>query len=357
MSETKMEGQHLVNICVVDAETVADEYGTPSLPHLCCAVRTLQDHGLKVIVLSKDLNLDLSEVQQVSEEHVLGVNKDHLRIIRAFNLGFVDTIRIAAEWEAFYVTNANLRDIETDWRLNMKTQSWLRANHPELHVSFSFDAGVFYPSFANGVIPGTFCIGKSTSPAAPSSGKLEDWVCDFEEPAMAVKAVKCQGTVQKVLAIFGLDEKDPLLQAASRLCSDFAVEEAGLHDFEAYWTCQTNENIIKRWKHGQVQTDWVRKVLLSCLWLTKPYNMSATCEEVEFMRDWRYPVQIPWESLAHVVHVVAGDLTGLWVLGVGSRKQVRRRAGKLALAVMEKARRISKESNMKMLLEAEGSNI
>ena len=44
----------------------------------------------------------------------------------------------------------------------------------------------------------------------------------------------------------------------------------------------------------------------------------------------------PWrsEGMPHVVHFV-GDWEGYWVLGIGSRKQVRKRAGKLALALME----------------------
>ncbi|CAK9112888.1 Uncharacterized protein SCF082_LOCUS52338 [Durusdinium trenchii] len=294
VTQLKTQEPEPVSVCVLDAETVSDSHvGTDQtgdsfntrLCRLCYAIQKLQESDLSVIVVSEE---DIKDPLRAVSDKFLQIDMKRLLYIKAYNAGYIDTIRTAADYEAFYATNADLREIDADWRIPPKIQRWLRENQ-ELHVSFSFDAsGAFHPHFAQGVIPGFYSI--SIAPTTPaycggSARDLDGWTSDFGDPQIALRAVMCGENKHKVLALFALDEKDPLLQMSFTLSSKFSVEE------------------------------------------------------VEFMRDWQYPVRVPgqWEGLPHVVHVVAGDLKGLWVLGVGSRKVTRRRAGKLALAVMEKA--------------------
>lgn len=318
---------HRVSVVVLDAETVGP-LGTPTyskvepkdpdrtkkILQLCRAIRTFQDLGLHVIVMThRDIR---NEIEQTYESE-MNIQMGHFLCMKAYNPGFVDTITLAIEYEAFYVTAADLSNLQDDWRFPKKSKAFLR-NNPELSVSFTCDNGQFQPIFAPGVVPGDFCIEidepftfgsqpkseMAGSNDAGDSGKgyqgtngtngtnIPDWPSgwstDHTSPELAVLAVDCDGERRPVLAMYGA-EKDKLLQSALSLCSG--------------------------WNLG----------------------------EVEYMKDWKYPVRSPWKelngggNLPHVVYVKRDGGEGLWAIGVSSRKKTRQRAAKLALFVLEKA--------------------
>lgn len=228
-----MEEPEPVSVCVLDAETVSDSHvGTDQtgdsfntrLCRLCYAIQKLQESDLSVIVVSEE---DIKDPLRAVSDKFLQIDMKRLLYIKAYNAGYIDTIRTAADYEAFYATNADLREIDADWRIPPKIQRWLRENQ-ELHVSFSFDAsGAFHPHFAQGVIPGFYSI--SIAPTTPaycggSARDLDGWTSDFGDPQIALRAVMCGENKHKVLALFALDEKDPLLQMSFTLSSKFSVE-------------------------------------------------------------------------------------------------------------------------------------
>lgn len=325
---------HRVSVVVLDAETVGplgtptyakvepkDPYRTTKILQLCKAIRTFQDLGLHVIVMThRDIR---NEIEETCESE-MNIQMGHFLCMKAYNPGFVDTITLAIEYEAFYVTAADLSNLQDDWRFPRKSKAFLR-NNPELSVSFTCDNGQFQPIFAPGVVPGNFCIEidepeRGSQPKSEMAGSYagdagkgypstngdvgkgypstngssipdwpSGWSTDHTSPELAVLAVDCDGERRPVLAMYGAEEKDKLLQSASSLCS--------------------------AWNLG----------------------------EVEFMKDWKYPVRSPWKdvngggNLPHVVYVKREGGEGLWAIGVSSRKKTRQRAAKLALFVLEKA--------------------
>jgi len=254
---------HRVSVVVLDAETVGP-LGTPTyskvepkdpdrtkkILQLCRAIRTFQDLGLHVIVMThRDIR---NEIEQTYESE-MNIQMGHFLCMKAYNPGFVDTITLAIEYEAFYVTAADLSNLQDDWRFPKKSKAFLR-NNPELSVSFTCDNGQFQPIFAPGVVPGDFCIEidepftfgsqpkseMAGSNDAGDSGKgyqgtngtngtnIPDWPSgwstDHTSPELAVLAVDCDGERRPVLAMYGA-EKDKLLQSALSLCSGWNLGE------------------------------------------------------------------------------------------------------------------------------------
>ena len=309
---------------VIDAETVGAESaitgGTPdadssaplNIRRLCTTIQDLQDKGLHVIVVSKQ---DIREAIEKEALTFLNVEMGHFLCLKSYNPGFIDTIRIAIDYEAFYVTAADLSCLQSDWRFPRKSKEFLLAN-PGLHVPFHFDSDSFSPNFAEGVQPGKFQAlveeqeseepkispsktssrishseawidGDDGGKAVPSSPD-HNWFTDTALPEIAVCNVQCKGKRHTVLAILGGDDKDPLLQQAALLCNAFSISE------------------------------------------------------VEFMRDWDFKVKTPWQqegtgNLPHVIHnEIRPDGDFLWAIGVSSKKKTRQRAGKLAFFVANK---------------------
>ena len=312
---------------VIDAETVgaestrtgetlhdADSSAPLNIRRLCTTIQDLQDKGLHVIVVSKQ---DIREAIEKEALTFLHVEMGHFLCLKSYNPGFIDTIRIAIDYEAFYVTAADLSCLQSDWRFPRKSKEFLLAN-PGLHVPFHFDSDSFSPKFAEGVQPGKFQAlvqeqeseeprispgsKSSTSKishseawidgedakmgkAVPSSPN-DNWFTDPALPEIAVCNVLCNGKRHTVLAILGGDDKDPLLQQAAQLCASFSISE------------------------------------------------------VEFMRDWDFKVKTPWQgngNLPHVIHnEIRPDGEFLWAIGVNSKKKTRQRAGKLAFFVANK---------------------
>lgn len=104
---------HRVSVVVLDAETVGP-LGTPTyskvepkdpdrtkkILQLCRAIRTFQDLGLHVIVMThRDIR---NEIEQTYESE-MNIQMGHFLCMKAYNPGFVDTITLAIEYEAFYV--------------------------------------------------------------------------------------------------------------------------------------------------------------------------------------------------------------------------------------------------------------
>jgi len=317
---------YTVTEVVIDAETVGAEStitgGTPhdadssaplNIRRLCTTIQDLQDKGLHVIVVSKQ---DIREAIEKEALTFLNVEMGHFLCLKSYNPGFIDTIRIAIDYEAFYVTAADLSCLQSDWRFPRKSKEFLLAN-PGLHVPFHFDSdGFFSPNFAEGVQPGKFQAlveeqeseepkispsktssrishseawidGDDGGKAVPSSPD-HNWFTDTALPEIAVCNVQCKGKRHTVLAILGGDDKDPLLQQAALLCNAFSISE------------------------------------------------------VEFMRDWDFKVKTPWQqegtgNLPHVIHnEIRPDGDFLWAIGVSGKKKTRQRAGKLAFFVANK---------------------
>jgi len=307
---------------VIDAETVgaestiagetphdADSSAQLNIRRLCTTIQDLQDKGLHVIVVSKQ---DIREAIEKEALTFLNVEMGHFLCLKSYNPGFIDTIRIAIDYEAFYVTAADLSCLQSDWRFPRKSKEFLLAN-PGLHVPFHFDSDSFSPNFAEGVQPGKFQAfveeqeseEQRISPSKTSSrishseawidgdgGKAvpsspDNWFRDTALPEIAVCNVQCKGKRHTLLAILG-DDKDPLLRQAALLCNSFSISE------------------------------------------------------VEFMRDWEFKVKTPWQQdgngvLPHVIHnEIRPDGDFLWAIGVSSKKQTRQRAGKLAFFVANK---------------------
>ena len=177
--------------------------------------------GLFVLLVAKK---DLKEgILRVADEETMPL--DDFLCVKSYNASFVDTIAIAVEYEAFYVTEI-LSDLQSDWRFPRKSKAFLKAN-PELHVDFSYDSTGFHVRFADGVEVGEFTVTAAESPKiAGSHHQLPDgWISDgCGSPELAVVAVDCDGRRQTVLAILGV-EKEPLLQQAASLCSQFNFGE------------------------------------------------------------------------------------------------------------------------------------
>ena len=116
-------------------------------PFKICKIRVLH-----VIVVSKQ---DIREAIEKEALTFLNVEMGHFLCLKSYNPGFIDTIRIAIDYEAFYVTAADLSCLQSDWRFPRKSKEFLLAN-PGLHVPFHFDSDSFSPNFAEGVQPGKF---------------------------------------------------------------------------------------------------------------------------------------------------------------------------------------------------------
>ena len=283
-------GPHTVSVCVLDANTVGME---GSLLRLCSAIRKLQGYGLSVVLVSRE------DISDAVEAEVLTLDMDRLLYFKAFNPGNVDAIQAAVSYEAFFVQNC---DLVEDWRLSKHAQEWL-LRHAMLQVQFSFDAtGGFHPQFATGVEPGVFAIEEATARllsdvcAMASNDSEEDvglevtelpggWIRDSGSPEMAVRG--------EVVAI-GVDEKESMQSAKQLGQLELEIEI-----------------------HGQE----LQKLRLETPW----------------------PVLIRHRAPAPTPSPTPSPL-GLFALG-GSRKECRRRAARLALAVAHKLRQAKPPQN------------
>lgn len=142
------------------------------------AVHHLQTEGLKVILVRN----------QAVAEHLRGTSTtfDESRLLQVPCLSetIVDALKVAEEYQCFFLTNLDVAALEDDWRLPLSCQRWLRRYRSYLHVRFAFDgAGTFRvdwpeqaPRRAKGATP-------SHVQLPPASGKsLSSSACGMPPP-------------------------------------------------------------------------------------------------------------------------------------------------------------------------------
>jgi len=112
------------------------------IEQITTAVNDLQSEGLKVILVRN----------QAVAEHLCAASStfDASNLLHVPSLGDtgVDTVKVAADYQCFFLTNRDVVELENDWRLPRHCKQWVHKCRSFLQIRFTFDgAGTFKPEW------------------------------------------------------------------------------------------------------------------------------------------------------------------------------------------------------------------